>query len=543
MARLPTPGGDSGNWGSILNDYLSQVHAPDGTLKSDSVTSDAIAPNAIDSIAIADGSITETLLDTAVQTKLNQTAPVINEIKDEYDRAIIKFWPEDPFGDPANYFEMGNNPGTPYLHINGADSNVSMSIRSKGTGSVTIGSHSSFTTTTLFTPVASAVNYLTIKNATTTNPVLLSATGTDTNVSINLVPKGTGVVQANGVEVATTSGAQTLTNKTLADPAVTGATKVAQGGTLELYNTADQTTDYERMRAYYSGSTAAFTIAGESGGTGTTRPLYLGNNSQLRANISSTSGLVSIYYPSTPTAGAIWFKVDGTQAAASGTQYGVQIANTINQTSTAGYTALLINPTETATGSGTKRLIDAQVGGSSKFSVSNTGAVSAAAITSTGRLTVTSNIFDGDAQMAGFAGAMITAVNGNQNFFSITPSINQSGTAGYRALLINATENTTGSGAKRLIDAQVGGTSKFTVDSTGNVSATGSIDAGGVPVVTTSGTQTLTNKTLTSPKITSGNAPATSASTGTTGQIEWDANYIYVCTATDTWVRAPLASW
>lgn len=32
MARLPQPGGDAGNWGEILNEYLSQVHNTDGTL-------------------------------------------------------------------------------------------------------------------------------------------------------------------------------------------------------------------------------------------------------------------------------------------------------------------------------------------------------------------------------------------------------------------------------------------------------------------------------------------------------------------------------
>ncbi len=33
MARLPTPGGDDGSWGNILNDYLSVEHDVDGTLK------------------------------------------------------------------------------------------------------------------------------------------------------------------------------------------------------------------------------------------------------------------------------------------------------------------------------------------------------------------------------------------------------------------------------------------------------------------------------------------------------------------------------
>ena len=35
MARLPTVGGDSGNWGTILNEYLGTAHNTDGTLKLD----------------------------------------------------------------------------------------------------------------------------------------------------------------------------------------------------------------------------------------------------------------------------------------------------------------------------------------------------------------------------------------------------------------------------------------------------------------------------------------------------------------------------
>lgn len=33
MARLPTPGGDAGNWGELLNDFLVVEHRSDGTLK------------------------------------------------------------------------------------------------------------------------------------------------------------------------------------------------------------------------------------------------------------------------------------------------------------------------------------------------------------------------------------------------------------------------------------------------------------------------------------------------------------------------------
>lgn len=38
MARLPTVGGDDGNWGTILNEYLEVDHNADGTHKNSSAT-------------------------------------------------------------------------------------------------------------------------------------------------------------------------------------------------------------------------------------------------------------------------------------------------------------------------------------------------------------------------------------------------------------------------------------------------------------------------------------------------------------------------
>lgn len=61
--------------------------------------------------------------------------------------------------------------------------------------------------------VASAVNEVTIKNAATGNPAIVQATGGDTNVGLNLVPKGSGTVQADGVALVTISSTATLTNK------------------------------------------------------------------------------------------------------------------------------------------------------------------------------------------------------------------------------------------------------------------------------------------------------------------------------------------
>ncbi len=37
--------------------------------------------------------------------------------------------------------------------------------------------------------------------------------------------------------------------------------------------------------------------------------------------------------------------------------------------------------------------------------------------------------------------------------------------------------------------------------------------------------------------------PASAVSTGKPGQMAYDADYIYMCIAVDTWKRTPLATW
>jgi hypothetical protein len=65
----------------------------------------------------------------------------------------------------------------------------------------------------------------------------------------------------------------------------------------------------------------------------------------------------------------------------------------------------------------------------------------------------------------------LTANSDVQTFFGIDPRINQSGTAGYTGLRVNATEDATGSGRKLLADLQLGGVSRFNIDNSGNMMA------------------------------------------------------------------------
>lgn len=63
MTRLPTPGSDNGTWGTILNDFLSTAHNPDGSLKAGSVDDAAV-------VSISENKVTN--LSTDLASKLDK---------------------------------------------------------------------------------------------------------------------------------------------------------------------------------------------------------------------------------------------------------------------------------------------------------------------------------------------------------------------------------------------------------------------------------------------------------------------------------------
>lgn len=78
MPRLPTPGSDDGTWGGILNDYLSQSHSSDGTLKNSAIASAGAEmtanKNQVNGYAGLDsgGKVARTSLDSSTQTSLTK---------------------------------------------------------------------------------------------------------------------------------------------------------------------------------------------------------------------------------------------------------------------------------------------------------------------------------------------------------------------------------------------------------------------------------------------------------------------------------------
>lgn len=180
---------------------------------------------------------------------------------------------------------------------------------------------------------------------------------------------------------------------------------------IALYNTIDQTTNYERLLIRPNAN--VFEIKTDFGGTGTSRNLTFTSASTVMTFAFSNTYKIDLT-TSSGTANRGGTSFSHTSTASSGVSAATYIAPIINQTATAGYTALLINPTQTATGSGAKNLIDAQVDGVSKFLVNNAGSLTLADAATIDVGTTTGTKIG-------------TATSQKLGFFNATPVVQQTG--------------------------------------------------------------------------------------------------------------------
>ena len=617
MPRLPQPGADNGTWGNILNEYLSQSLSPSGELmpdsvgatqlKANSVTNAAIAPNtitnaeiannAVNATSIADESITEILLDSSVQAKLNKVAGDVSGPSSAVDNSVARFDSttgklmqssgvtisdnnEIGIGKASNggYSISTSNPielvsTSPLGYETTVYGNGGQNVFKRANGVIGsptgVGSGDSLGALsfrgyngTSFT--GSKAYIYAVANQTWTD------TANGTYISIQTTPNNSTTLQTvalfssagqlqlpvQGSSAGILIGGDTNLYRSAADTlrtddSLTVGTSIVlpQSATTVLYNTSDQSTNYERGKLYWSSN--ILTLGTEIGGTGTVRAVQLmsGTNT-FKVNTTGQASGGGIYqFPtgSSNTTG-LGINVTGSWSPASGSSIVTAIQPTINQSGTASYTAFLINPTETTTGSGTKLLADFQLAGTSKTRIDTTGShilSSNAAVTTynttdettnyeRGKLYWNSNVLTLTSEAGGtgtvrnlevssagnkivLSNANSTKVNligssnsstgvqvavtgsltsssGTPTSLSVSTTINQSGTAGYTALLVNPTETATGSGTKLLADFQVGGVSKAKIDNTGVITAAAGTATGNV--VTVDGTQTLTNKTI-----------------------------------------------
>jgi len=88
-----------------------------------------------------------------------------------------------------------------------------------------------------FTSIASAVNEITVSNNSTGNPVIVSATGGDTNINLRLDAKGTGAIRLSKVafsstEITSNGAASANTSYIICNKATALAVTLANGTTI-----------------------------------------------------------------------------------------------------------------------------------------------------------------------------------------------------------------------------------------------------------------------------------------------------------------------
>lgn len=144
-----------------------------------------------------------------------------------------------------------------------------------------------------FNYTASAVNHLLMDNASTGNAPHISAAGDDTNISINLIPKGSGTVQAGGANVITAADNQnaagintgTDTTKFVTADALAGSNLGIRYVSVVLNGTTALTTSdaaYYRIPAALNGmnlvSVAASVGTGAAGSSSSGTPTFTVKN-------------------------------------------------------------------------------------------------------------------------------------------------------------------------------------------------------------------------------------------------------------------------
>jgi len=236
------------------------------------------------------------------------------------------------------------------------------------------------------------------------------------------------VVKYHGLNTDTST---TLTNATLFD----------------FHNQTDRVTNYERVRMSFVAN--VFTLASTRGGSGTVRNISFttagtGDVSGNSFTMNDAGGGISYmtFTRSTANPGTATVRVAGTISNLSGACKGFEVVQTINQTSgTGAYTAIKVNLTLTAQGSGAQYLIDLQTASTSAFNVATTGVanVSAATATPAGGSTAAVLLFGTTAGFGVYYGSGVPTVSAAQG----SVYLRSDGSSTSTRLYVNTTGSTT----------------------------------------------------------------------------------------------------
>lgn len=167
-----------------------------GTLELGHASDTTLSRSAAGTLAV-EGVEVPTISSTSTLTNKTLTDPKVSSIKDTNGNNVIGI---TATASAVNYFQVENKAasgGGIGLYAVGSDTSIPIVIWSKGTSGITFRSLAAGVFFSA-TPVSSGVNYIAATSAVTTANPAFTATGSDTNIGINLVPKGSGAIQIGG---------------------------------------------------------------------------------------------------------------------------------------------------------------------------------------------------------------------------------------------------------------------------------------------------------------------------------------------------------
>jgi hypothetical protein len=228
--ELQATGENAGTWGTKTNTNLQLVEQISGGFTQQSIAGGAQTT----ALSVSDGSTGATLAHRMIEftgtISGNQIVTIPNDVQTFYflrnstsGSHTVQFKYATGSGDSFTFAATDKGDQLVFASANdGSNPDIITLAFGSGDGDVTLTGTQTLTNKTLTSPkigtsildtngnelflltaTSSAVNELTFANAATGNAPAFTASGGDTNININLVPKGSGVVQQNGATLAT----------------------------------------------------------------------------------------------------------------------------------------------------------------------------------------------------------------------------------------------------------------------------------------------------------------------------------------------------
>lgn len=160
--------------------------------------------------------------------------PKITQVIDTNGNVILDL---SPTASAVNYLQLANAAvsGELILRALGADTNISLTMKAKGSGGIVI-RNGSDVRIAQFNTVTSAVNRVEMTASVTGAGPTIAPGGSDTDIDLNLAGKGAGVPKIGGVAIATTASTVAAANAI----APTRTSTATAAGTTTLTNASTQ---------------------------------------------------------------------------------------------------------------------------------------------------------------------------------------------------------------------------------------------------------------------------------------------------------------